>query len=127
MRGDCRAGETGCRVPPQVGRTELVYRGSTGAPESIYAGFPSLVRFDDEHLICAFTVGATDDSTDKKCWVSRSRVLFVLPRTVFTKSSAVPLGHFLLAASRMEAKRGPWRAQCSARRSLCPAARRTCG
>jgi hypothetical protein len=50
-----------------VGRTELVYRGSAGAPKSIYAGFPSLVRFDDDHLICAFTVGTDEDSTDKKC------------------------------------------------------------
>jgi hypothetical protein len=64
---ECSVGETGCCVPPQVGQTELVYRGSAGAPESIYAGFPSLVRFDDDHLICAFTVGTDEDSTDKKC------------------------------------------------------------
>ena len=40
----------------RVTGTGLIYRGSAADPTTMFAGFPSLVRFDDDHLGCAFAV-----------------------------------------------------------------------
>ena len=69
----CTCKATGDGPLLSVGRTGLIYRGSDADAATLYSGFPSLVRFDDQHLICAFTVGPSKDSTEKLCWISRSR------------------------------------------------------
>jgi hypothetical protein len=57
----------------EVGESRLVYRGSQVDPTTIYAGFPSLVRFDDQHLGCAFTCGPSSSSDASRAVFARSR------------------------------------------------------
>ena len=56
-----------------VGESTTVYRGSVATPERQYAGFPSLVRFDDQHLGCAFTMGRGMDQDNSRAVFARSR------------------------------------------------------
>ena len=57
----------------RVGDSGRVYRGSEAEPDKIYSGFPSLVRFDDQHLGCAFTMGPASDSVSSHAVFARSR------------------------------------------------------
>ena len=57
----------------EITGSDTIYRGSEADPSTIYAGFPSLVLFDDDHIACAFTTGASEKSTAKRTVLSRSR------------------------------------------------------
>ena len=56
----------------EITGSDTIYRGSEADPSTIYAGFPSLVLFDDDHIACAFTTGASEKSTAKRTVLSRS-------------------------------------------------------
>ena len=64
------AGTTAAGV--KIGASGVVYRGSARSPASAYSGFPSLVRFDDQHLGCAFTLGPSDTSIASRAVFART-------------------------------------------------------